>query len=271
MIDSERIAGHETDQGWKAVDADPARGVQTALRALSILETFTSEKPTMGLTEISEEVQLSVPTVHRLLKALSSRDLVVLDPTTRRYSLGHGVMRMAKVIMERDDLINIAHPGLERLRSETMETVSLQTVLGDQRVPTIELTSPHAIRMTSGVGTPYSLVRGAAGKAILAFLPQRDVDRLIPTSAEPAELAVELARVRELGYALSSGEVVPGAAATAAPILDSQGVAIAAINVTGPAVRFTEERVMAAVPALLEVTDGITRLLGGAVVSRSAG
>ncbi|GGO97203.1 IclR family transcriptional regulator [Wenjunlia tyrosinilytica] len=249
---------------------DPARGVQTAMRALSILEAFSSAQPSLSLSEISEAVGLSVPTTHRLLKALRSRDMVILDPDTRRYSLGHGVMRMAKIIMSRDDLVVLAHPGLERLRSQTGETVSLQTRIGDQRVPIVELISEHPIRMASGVGATYSLLRGAAGKALLAFLPQRDIDRLVPTSTEPERLAKELVAIRAAGYATSRGEVVAGATAVAVPVLDSEGAARAVINVTGPADRFTAERMAAAVDAIREVAESITRQLGGAVADAGA-
>lgn len=251
---------------WERVATDdPARGVQTAVRALTILETFTARKPVLTLKEITDAVGLSSPTVHRLLKALRSHDMVYFDPTTRTYSLGHGVMRMARVVMERDDLVRIAYPGLERLRAETGETASLQRPSGDVRVPIVELTSQHAIRMASGVGTSYPLVRGAAGKAMLAFLSQRDQDRLVATSTEPRELTDELVAIRRRGYAESFGEVVAGAAGLAAPIRDAVGSVAGAINITGPRDRFSPERLRSAIPLLLEVTDGITRQLGGAV------
>ena len=252
-------------------ETDPARGVQTALRALAILEAFSVARPTLTVTEVSEDVGLSVPTTHRLLKALRSRELIVFDPATHRYSLGHGIMRMARVIMERDDLISLAHSGLERLRTETSETASLQRLLGEQRTAVDELTSQHPIRMASGVGNSYSLVRGASGKVMLAFMPKRERDRLVQTSTEPAELARELAVIAERGYAESQGEVVAGAAAVAAPIFDACGAVVAAINVTGPAGRFTAGRMAAAVPVLLEVTDNVTRQLGGAVAARRVG
>jgi DNA-binding IclR family transcriptional regulator len=264
LLSSGRSAAEQDDGDDVATD-DPARGVQTALRALTILETFTADSPVLTLTEISDAVQLSSPTVHRLLKALRSRDLVYFDPATRSYSLGHGVMRMARVVMERDDLTRIAHPGLERLRAETGETVSLQRLTGDLRVPIVELTSQHVIRMASGVGTAYPIVRGAAGKAMLAFLPQRDQDRLVVTSTEPDRLAKELETIRQYGYAESFSEVVGGAAGLAAPILDAIGAVSGSINITGPRDRFTPERMHAATPALLEVTDAITRQLGGTV------
>src|ERR1700749_4796719 len=171
--------------------AEP-RGVQTALRAISILEAFSTARPALSLSEIAESVELAVPTTHRLLNALQSRHLVVMNPETRRYSLGYGVMQLARIIMQRDELANVAYPALERIRNETSETVSLQTLVGEQRVAVTELVSPHPIRMSSGIGTPYSLVRGAAGKAILAFLPKREAERLVAGATDPDALTAGL-------------------------------------------------------------------------------
>jgi DNA-binding IclR family transcriptional regulator len=242
--------------------AEP-RGVQTALRAISILETFSTARPSLTLSEIAERVELAVPTTHRLLKALQSRHLVVMNPETRKYSLGYGVMQLARIIMQRDELASVAYPALERIRSETSETVSLQTLVGEQRVAVTELVSPHPIRMSSGIGTPYSLVRGAAGKAILAFLPKREIERLVAGSTDPEALNAELVIIRERGVATSFGEVVPGASSLAAPVMNSLGEVVASINVTGPSDRFSPERVEATVPLLQQISSDITRQLGG--------
>jgi DNA-binding IclR family transcriptional regulator len=247
-----------------------ARGVQTAIRAISILEAFSMTRPTLTLSEISETVGLGIPTTHRLLKALQSRNLVVMDPHSRTYSLGHGVMELARVIMQRDDLASHAYAGLQRLRSETSETASLMILVGDQRIAVSELVSPHPIRMASGVGNSYTLVRGAAGKAILAFMSQRDIDRLVASSTEPDALVAELDKIRRNGYATSVGEVVAGAASLAAPIIDSTGHVTASLNITGPADRFTDVKVSATVPLILEVSAGITRQIGGAPIINSA-
>ena len=242
--------------------AEP-RGVQTALRAISILEAFSTSRPSLTLSEIAESVDLAVPTTHRLLKALQSRDLVVMNAETREYSLGHGVMQLARIIMQRDELAGIAYPTLERIRRETSETVSLQRLVGERRVAVTEFVSPHPIRMSSGVGTPYSLVRGAAGKAILAFLPKREVDRLVAGSTDPAALNAELKVIRDRGVATSFGEVIAGASSLAAPVINSLGEVVASINVTGPSDRFTPDRVEATVPLLQQVSADVTRQLGG--------
>jgi DNA-binding IclR family transcriptional regulator len=240
-----------------------ARGVQTALRAISILEAFSTTRPAQTLSEISETVDLVVPTTHRLLKALQSRNLVVFDPVTKRYSLGPGIMSLAQIIIQRDDVLAVAYPLLERLRAETSETVSLQNLVGDQRVAISELSSPHRIRMTSGVGQPYPLVRGAAGKAILAFMTQKDIARLAPTSNDPDRLLRELESIRQQGYSTSMGETVAGASSVAAPIINGSQRVCAAINITGPSDRFTQRRIADTAPLLVEACVSITNQLGG--------
>jgi DNA-binding IclR family transcriptional regulator len=242
-----------------------AKGVQTALRAISILECFSVEVPSRTLSELAEAVGLSVPTTFRMIKALQSRHLLVMDTESRRYSLGRGIMALARVITQRDDLVPSAMPGLERIRAETKETVSLQTVIGERRVAVAELVSPHPIRMTSGIGTPYEIGRGSAGKIMLAYEEAAARTRHLRALADVGLVLdpLELEHLRAAGYAMSFGEVVPGANAVATVILDASGAVSGAINVTGPSDRFTAERIEQAVPLLLEVADNVTSLLGG--------
>jgi DNA-binding IclR family transcriptional regulator len=247
------------------VESQPAKGVQTALRAISILECFSIEAPSRTLSELAEEVGLSVPTTFRMIKALQSRNLLAMDAESRKYSLGRGIMALARVITQRDDLVPSAMPGLERNRRETKETVSLQTVIGDKRVAVAELVSPHPIRMASGIGIPYDIGRGSAGKIMLAYEEPAERARHLRGLADAGvEIdPAELEHLRACGYAASFGEVVLGANAVATVVLDASGSVSGAINVTGPSDRFTAERIEQAVPLLLEVADNVTALLGG--------
>lgn len=244
------------------------RGAQSVYRAISILETFRSDRPALTLVEIAEAVDLTVPTTHRLLRALQSHDLVVFDDHRRQYSLGAGVMRLASVILNRDDVLAITQPGLQRLRESSNETVALHWRVDDHRVCLLELVSNHPIRMASGVGNAYPLVAGASGKAILAHLSDDDIDEVIGkaradgSKVQRKALLADLADVRERGFAMSFGETVAGAAALATPLLDASGRAIAALNVTGPVDRLTEKRMAATVPELLATGKAIMDQLG---------
>lgn len=243
--------------------ADFRRGAQTVHRALDILSVFSADRPSQSLAEISDAVGLTIPTTHRLLKALQGKEMVVWGPVLRRYSLGSGIMRLASIIINRDDLATIAQPGLEKLRSVTGETVGLHCMMGNRRVCLIELVSPHPIRMASGVGRSYPLYAGAAGKAMLAWTPPGTRDR---AQAEVVEvrrlsLAKELEEIRQVGYAFSEGETTKGAAAVATAIRNSTDQVVGAINITGPADRFLSRRQKAVKP-LLEVAGTIMHQLG---------
>ena len=243
-------------------------GAQTLLRALDILDCFATDGGSLTLAEISRSVKLTTPTTHRLLKALTMRGMVV-DDGNRHYSLGPTVMKLASAIMYRsNDLITIGTPALERLRLETGETVSLHTVLGEERVCVAELISPEPIRMESGVGHVYPLYAGAAGKVLIAWdealvarLPAR-LARLAPsTIGSLSELQSELEVIRRRGYATSTSEVVPGAASLAVPVFDSNGVVVAAINVAGPATRWTRSKIAKQAPTALAEAQRLMELL----------
>ncbi|MES1246621.1 MAG: IclR family transcriptional regulator [Actinomycetota bacterium] len=248
--------------------AGSVSGAQTLLRGLDILECFVTEGSALTLAEISRSVGLTTPTTHRLLKALALRGMVV-DDGNRRYSLGPAVMRLALAVMNRaNDLIAVGGPTLERLRALTNETVSLHTILGDERVCIAELVSPEPIRMESGVGHVHPLFAGAAGKVLIAWddahvarLPAK-LPRIGPsTIATRSELEADLAQVRKRGYATSVNEVVAGASSIAVPVFDSGGSVAAAINIAGPSERWSAARIAKLAPAVLEEAQRLMQLL----------
>ena len=253
-------------------------GAQTLLRALDILECFTTDGGSLTLAEISRSVGLTTPTTHRLLKALTMRGMVV-DDGNRHYSLGPTVMRLASAVMYRaNDLVTICTPTLERLRIETGETVSLHTILGEERVCVVEFVSPEPIRMESGVGRIYPLYAGAAGKVLIAWGDQHlarlpaELPSVGPSSiGTRAELETELAAVRRRGYATSTSEVVPGAASLAAPVFDSSGTVVAAINVAGPATRWTRSKITATAPKMLAEAQRLMQLIASSGPPAKAG
>ncbi len=234
------------------------RGAQSVTRAVRILEAFTVSRPALTLVEIAGASGLAPPTAHRLLRALQSHELVVFDGLRRQYSLGPGVMRLSDAITgpAKRLLYVIAPAKLQQLRDDSGETVALHWRVDHVRVCMLEILSVRPLHIASGVGNAYPLVAGASGKAILAHLPTADVDEIIRanrslTMAERSTLEEELGTTRERGYALSAAETVPGASAIAAPILDANRHAVAAINLTGPIDRLTTARLAELSPGVL--------------------
>ncbi|MDO9409020.1 IclR family transcriptional regulator [Patulibacter sp.] len=242
-------------------------GAQSVHRAIAILETFSAETPARALVEIAERVGITVPTAHRLLRALQERGLIVLDDATRKYGLGPGIMRLADVVLDQGHVIRTSQATLQRLRETTGETVGLHWRTGDRRVCLLELVSTHPVRMASGVGNTYPLVHGAAGKVILAGLDEDEVSRLIAQDEAPStersrkRLRDDLSRIAGLGYADSESETVEGASAVAAVIRGADGRPLGALNVTGPADRFDDAARSAAATAAVTRADEISALL----------
>lgn len=240
------------------------RGAQTVHRALQILETFSPRHPALALAELSTAVGLTVPTTHRLLRALHEKGFVVQDPNTKFYSLGPSIVRMAALVQGRDDVIVVAHPTMERLRELSGESVGFHWLVGDRRVCVHELVSDHPLRMASGVGNWYPLVAGAGGKAILAYVSEVRLESILAKAEgfDPVALPKALAKVREVGYATSHGETVEAAAAIAVAIRRTSGEVIGAINVTGPSNRLTAARLQDLSGALVQAGREVMRQLG---------
>jgi DNA-binding IclR family transcriptional regulator len=233
-----------------------------------VLLCWTEGQPTLSLSEVAERTGLTTPTAHRMIRALQREGFLVQDAVSGRYALGPTVMDLARVLLQRadqDELVVVAMPHLERLRQATGETVGLHLPMGTSRVCVAELVSQEPIRTAAGVGRTYVLPRGAAGKVLVAWSDEHQAilrqENLI-TAAEHARLAPELAEIRARQWAMSEGETIAGASALAVPIFGPNGDVRAAINVTGPAGRWTREARLKQVPVLLEEARQISAQLG---------
>ena len=241
------------------------RGSQAVHRVLRILLCWNEYQPTLTLTEVAKQNGLTLPTAHRMIKALQDEDFLVQDSTSGKYSLGPAVTELARVVLQRgeqDELPIVSLPHLERMRAISGETVGLHLPMADSRTCVAELVSREAIRTATGVGRSYPLPRGAAGKILVAWSAERLAMAQKRSDDDSKELTKELARVVRQGYAVSQGETIPGARAIALPVFASGGIVVAAINVTGPAHRWTKDRMLAVLPELSEEVAQIATQLG---------
>ncbi|MGH2517498.1 MAG: IclR family transcriptional regulator [Ktedonobacterales bacterium] len=258
--------------------SEPADGFVGATgavdRALAVLCAFSRETPVLGVTELSERLNLTKSTVHRLLQALLARGLVSQDPDRRAYALGYRVLALAQAVPGEASLREVCRPHMQWLRAATEETVGLYVVAGDVRICLDEIESPQMLRMSAGVGRCFPLDRGAASKALLADGPASGALWRRATNALPAPAQSRLTRdteaVRERGYAASAGETVAGSASIAAPVRGPDGELMAALNVAGPASRFAEDVVPRYATALLEAVARIERDLVAVYVPAAA-
>lgn len=239
--------------------------------ALDVLLCFLDAEGELGVSEISRRLGIEKGRVHRFLMAFRRKGLIAYNPRTRRYSLGFRVLELSSALTRQFDVVAWAQPFLRELREATGETASLAVRVGDHRVHLAQVESEHEMRQTYPIGKPVPLYAGSSGKALMAFLPPEELERLLSirlqpltdsTMVEPDRLRGELAEVRRRGYAISMGERTPGSQSIAAPVWSWRGD-VMAINSSGPAFRFTPERAAAVAGLLYDIAARLTRHLGG--------
>lgn len=227
--------------------------IQTLERTISILDCFTLDEPVLGVREIARKTGLSSSTAGRLMANLKDFGILNQDTETLLYMMGSKVLAWAGIYTATSDIRTQALPVMVRLQDQTRETISLYVLEGSERVCVERLESPETVRIVARVGRRIPLYAGSAGKVFLAFLPDERTEeilnttKLIPmtkrTITDADELRTNLQKIRKQGYAVSKGEWILEASGVAAPVFDQHGRIAAALTISGPTQRITDERI----------------------------
>lgn len=254
---------------------DPV-GTGTVRRVTRLLGELASARGQyVSVSELAGSLGLPMPTIHRLLQLLRENGIVDWNSGNKRYSVGPELYRIAALVTSSADLPKIAQRQIDQVAEQLGETTLfgtyLPSALGMAFVARAE--GRHALQYRIELNTVSSLVWGASGKAILAYLPQPIVEKALAAAADsasgktPPELAKlneELARVRRIRYAVSEGEKLQGARGVAAPVFNSEGV-IGSICVTSPRERVPIENLADFGQTVLEAAQRLSRSLGATV------
>jgi IclR family pca regulon transcriptional regulator len=217
---------------------------QSLARGLAILSTFHSDRPLIGVSELSRGLELSRSTVHRYVATLAKLGYLQQDPDSKRYRLGPKVLDLGFSALNSMDLLEISAPHLRRLSDETQRTVNLAILDGTDVVYIERCRSARPgqqeIDLNLHVGARLPAYCTAMGKAILAFLPEQRLAELIaqidfvprgPNAlTDPKAFREELDKVRASGLAVNDEELAYGLRSIAAPIYTHSGEVVAAVN-----------------------------------------
>jgi IclR family acetate operon transcriptional repressor len=239
-------------------------------KALDVLMLLTREH-TLGVREIARRLNMSAPTVYRLLTRLAAHELVQQVPGSHEYKLGWACLDLARNTLADVDVVQQGPPVAKALRDQTRETVTVQIPAGRDHVCVLEVEGLDEIRRRVGIGRRMALHAGASGRTILAFMPQAQIDEYLRgplehvsprTVTDPAELLARFAEIRDKGYAISSGESVEGAVAISAPVFGRSGAVEASISISGPQSRLTADAVKEFTPMVVSAGQLLSRHLG---------
>jgi DNA-binding IclR family transcriptional regulator len=225
------------------MDRDPVGKALTVLLALG-------DRPAApwSVRQFARELDTSPATIHRIFSTFESRDLLARDEDGG-YRPGPGLFRLCRAVQDNLSPVGSAHEHLEALARESGEAALFGAYEpGRHEMMFVDVVqSTHPLHYDVGVYRWIPVHAGATGLAILAFLPEverREVYRRgLPSLTEAtltSEAAIEreCARIRERGYAVSSGQRLGGAVGIAAPVFEGPDRVLGDIAVTVPDQRF---------------------------------
>jgi IclR family pca regulon transcriptional regulator len=217
---------------------------QSLERGLSILSSFKSARPLLGVSELAREIGLSRSTTHRYVATLAALGYLEQDEVTRRYRLGPRVLDLGFSAINSMELREISVPHLQRLSDETGHTVNMAILDGADIVYVERCRSSRQgqreIDLNLHVGSRLPAYCTSMGKVLLASLPDDERDAALDgveltqrgpnTLTQRSALVAELEQVQRRGLAVNNEELAFGLRSIAAPVRDHGGEAAAAIN-----------------------------------------
>ena len=252
------------------IDSSPD-SVSSVLKVFGILQALSEEKE-IGVTELSQRIMMSKSTVYRFLQTMKTLGYVKQEGETDKYTLSLKLFELGGKALGYQDLTQIADVQMHRLGKLTKETLHLGALDEDSVVYLHKIDSEYNLRMYSRIGRRCPLYSTGLGKVMMAWLPEEEVRSMLAnvtferftehTLANIDELLVELAQVREQGYAEDNEENENGLRCFAVPIYNRMGRIITGLSLSLPIVRFEESKRADLVSLLHEAAGKISAELG---------
>jgi IclR family acetate operon transcriptional repressor len=237
---------------------------------LAVLRLLSRDTEGLPVARIAEELDLAVGTAHRLVRALLAEGYLARGSASDTVHLGTTALLLGQAA-QRALGVDRARPLLERLASETNESVNLVVRHGDESLIIMRVQSTLPLRFEQRPGDRYPLYATASGKAILAFSENLDdyisrlPDRLSQLTAHThhtAETLVgELDEIRQRGYSIDNEEAFEGVRCVAAPVLHAARHAHAAVGIQAPLVRMRDDRVVELGARVIGIADEVAKVI----------
>ncbi|HYA88407.1 MAG TPA: IclR family transcriptional regulator [Nitrospirota bacterium] len=226
--------------------------IQSVSHALDILESFTRTEDELGVTELSKRLGLHKNNVFRLLATLEYRGYIEQNPATENYRLGVKTLQIGSIFIEQRECRRQARPILENLMAACGETTVVAVLRGNKIIYMDGVETDKTVRAVSHIGALLPAHCTAVGKVQLAQLSTAEIERLYPDQTLSTltdrsikrrdTLMVELKSVADQGYSLENEECEADVRGISVAVKDYSKNVIAAIGITAPVSRLTDER-----------------------------
>jgi IclR family transcriptional regulator, KDG regulon repressor len=250
--------------------------IQTVSNALRVLEMF-SEEDEIGVSDLSRRLSLHKNNVFRLLATLEENGYIEQSARSERYRLGTGCLELGRSFARGNSLLRSARPVLEELSRSLAETAHIASLRGGEVIHLDAQVPGQLITTASRVGLRLPAQNTAIGKVLLAGLDAQAREEFVsglvedhrmaaltPNSiTDPHKFVEHLSSVALQGFAVDMEECEAGLRCVAAPVVNDGGKVIAAISVSGPTFRLSEDHLLGTVaPAVVDAAERLSRSLG---------
>lgn len=247
--------------------------IQSVSHAIDILEAFQGEDDELGVTELSNQLQLPKNNVFRLLATLESRGYIEQNQQTGGYRLGIKVFELGEIYRKRMGILHQAHAILKAVEAKCQESVYL-AVMQEGMVVYIDLAeTSRSVRIVPKLGGRVPPYCTAVGKVLLAYEPRDEIERIIDgmglisytenTITSKESLLKHLELVAKRGYSLDNEELEKEVKCVGAPVRDYTRRVVAGVCISGPIQRMSQKRIEnELVPLLLDAAREISSRLG---------
>ena len=257
MTDS---SAHENAQDKKALTS------QTLLRGLDVIEAVANEP--LSISAIAKSTGITYSTAHRIVSVLVQRHYLKAD-SGKGFSLGSKVLELGFMAFRQTTLTRIAHPFLERLALDTLDTVHMARIEADAVIYLDKISSQRSVEISSRIGGRKPIISTGVGKALIldwseeewGALHHRTGSVLREKITKPQWLALMRGYAQD-GYAFDLGEDVHAIRCVAAPVRDGSRKIVAAISVSSTLDHMDPERMQQLVPIVKCVAAQISAELG---------
>jgi IclR family transcriptional regulator, pca regulon regulatory protein len=242
----------------------------TLARGLTVLRSFTKDRPEMTLSEVAAATQLSPAVARRCLNTLVH--LGYVGKQGKRFLLTPEVIGFASAFLESMNLEHVVRPHLQEVRDQTGDSSSLAVLSQQNILYLVHVSTNRMVRLAAGVGTRFPAYATSLGRVLMAMQSDARMEALLrlarfepltdKTVTSRAALRKILEQVRAQGYASIQDELDYGIVSVAVPVRSDDGTVIAAINCSTATTRVNEtDMVRTRLPHLQKAAAAIEREL----------
>jgi len=249
--------------------------IQSLERGLAVINSFSRDRQTQTLSEVAQQAGLTRATARRILLTLT--ELGYVRQNGRGFALTPRVLDLGYSFLSSFRVVELAQQPMERLVDEVKESSSMSILDDTEIVYVARVPTTRIMTIALALGSRLPVYPTSMGRVLLAgssddeisdYLAKTELRRLTPhTITDVSELLEKLEEVRAQGFALVDQELEEGVRSIAAPITNSRGDVIAAMNISCHAARVTVGRMKSEFkPRLIataeEISDSARALQG---------